>query len=481
MLSVDEVDDTFAFEPTEYHRVTLGRRDHSWVGSRAVFDPNLMLKVTKIGLHPFLVRQLHDQLGIKRLFPVQSSVLPLALSNNRRDICVSAPTGQGKTLCYALPILDAILKSHITPSLRAIVVAPTRELVRQILSVFQSLSTDIHCRAFHGEAAWTSEVAGLEFEPLEVMIATPGRLVEHYCRSVKQATVYNWSSVEFFVLDEVDALFSGDAEFIRVVEGIRQVQREQKTFHVVDDKTSAVPLPRYRSLQPRENLRLMLFSATLSRDPTIYKQCGLNNPHFILADASGSYVTPDTLHQTCVTCTGRTTGSDQQIEKLRVLWSLIQEEARNGRPRVAVFCRSKDTVSAVAAALQQLIKSDGIGLVCQEFSAAFLQHRRLEVVNGFREGRVHIIVASDVAARGLDVVDLGVVVNFSVPLSLEAYVHRAGRTARAGRQGQAYTLVTPDETEAFAALFEDAEGLDFDGITQKESSAFSGDLRGVSM
>ncbi|KAH0485176.1 MAG: uncharacterized protein KVP18_003987 [Porospora cf. gigantea A] len=394
-----------------------------------------------------------------------------------RDVCVSAPTGQGKTLCYVVPILNSILTSRLVASLRAVVVAPTRELAQQIFSVFQSFNLDVHCRCYHGEATWVGEIGGLEATPLDVMVATPGRLIEHFCRSECQSEVYNWRTVEFFVLDEVDALFAGDHEFTRVIEGIRAVQVAPNPQ--LQSTSAYLPLPKFRCTRPRNALRLLLFSATLSRDPSVYKRVGLVNPHFVLAEASGSYATPESLEQYYVLCTCRTKNGDVDEEKLKVLWHIVREEAKTPGAKVAVFCRSKETVGAVAHALNRLIKSNGLPVVCREFSAAFLQQRRMEIIAGFRQGKINVLVASDVAARGLDVVDLGVVVNFTLPASAEMYIHRAGRTARAGKAGKSYSLCSAVEHEQLQRIFDDnPDGLRFESIQALESASFDNCLGG---
>ena len=369
--------------------------------------PETPASFDELGLTPELLRSVVAQ-GYNEPTPVQSQSIPIVLAG--RDLLASAQTGTGKTAAFVLPILQILNASRPAPRhlpagtgrphgatglpIRCLVLTPTRELALQIEESVRTYgaSRPIKSTTIYGGVGFEPQVRALRAGP-EIVVATPGRLLDH----AGQRTI-DLSSVEILVLDEADRML--DMGFIRDIRRILEL------------------LP-----ARRQNL---LFSATFSDEITSLADAMLNEPaHIQIARRNA----PIELVRQVVYPVDRE-------RKREMLSHLI----RTGRiDRALVFTRTKHGANRLAEQLAH----DGISASAIHGNKS--QSQRVRALNDFKEGRVAILVATEVASRGLDIDGLPHVVNFELPMVAQDYVHRIGRTGRAGLEGDAVSLVCIDE------------------------------------
>ena len=337
-----------------------------------------------------------DALGFSTPTPVQAGAIPKVLAG--RDVVASAQTGTGKTAAFALPMLQRIAgKSGHGP--HALVVTPTRELAAQIDDVVKVVCQKTGQRAVivMGGAKFDKQIAALE-KGCDLLVATPGRLLD-----LMEHNHVSLSGVEILVLDEADRML--DMGFWPSVRRIMHALPEQH--------------------------QTLLFSATIPPSIKSTIDAMLHEPAVVEISRVGE--TADTVEEHLCPVT--------QAQKPELLRALLDTGGASGeRPeRVLVFCRTKHRVDDVSAMLKNAqVKVDVM-------HADRPQQARARALERFREGKVQVLVATDVMSRGIDVAGVDAVVNFDVPMDPEDYVHRIGRTGRAGATGHAYTFVAPDE------------------------------------
>ena len=337
-----------------------------------------------------------DALGFSTPTPVQAGAIPEVLAS--RDVVASAQTGTGKTAAFALPMLQRIAgKSGHGP--HALVVTPTRELAAQIDYVVKVVCQKTGQRAVivMGGAKFDKQIAALE-KGCDLLVATPGRLLD-----LMEHNHVSLSGVEILVLDEADRML--DMGFWPSVRRIMHALPEQH--------------------------QTLLFSATIPPSIKSTIDAMLHEPAVVEISRVGE--TADTVEEHLCPVT--------QAQKPELLRALLDTGGASGeRPeRVLVFCRTKHRVDDVSAMLKNAqVKVDVM-------HADRPQQARARALERFREGKVQVLVATDVMSRGIDVAGVDAVVNFDVPMDPEDYVHRIGRTGRAGATGHAYTFVAPDE------------------------------------
>ena len=337
-----------------------------------------------------------DALGFSTPTPVQAGAIPEVLAS--RDVVASAQTGTGKTAAFALPTLQRIAgKSGHGP--HALVVTPTRELAAQIDDVVKVVCQKTGQRAVivMGGAKFDKQIAALE-KGCDLLVATPGRLLD-----LMEHNHVSLSGVEILVLDEADRML--DMGFWPSVRRIMHALPEQH--------------------------QTLLFSATIPPSIKSTIDAMLHEPAVVEISRVGE--TADTVEEHLCPVT--------QAQKPELLRALLDTGGASGeRPeRVLVFCRTKHRVDDVSAMLKNAqVKVDIM-------HADRPQQARARALERFREGKVQVLVATDVMSRGIDVAGVDAVVNFDVPMDPEDYVHRIGRTGRAGATGHAYTFVAPDE------------------------------------
>ena len=332
--------------------------------------------------------------GITVPTPVQEQIIPAV--TNGQDVLAQSETGSGKTLSYAIPIIE---KLHRNDGLRALVLVPTRELSTQVAGEFVKYSGGKHLGIVPVYGGVPIGAQASRLRRANIIVATPGRLIDLLNRHA-----VNLSSVKYFVCDEADRML--DMGFINDVERIaRQLPDEHQT---------------------------MLFSATVSRE--IEKLAGkyLRNPTNVRL---ASTVKPVFLKQTyCNVRPDRKTG---------MLTDLLNEE----RQLAIVFCNKK----YVTAKLAKTLTAAGINARC--LNGDMSQPQRERVTDDFRRKKFSVLVATDVAARGIDVDDVSHVYNYEIPKDVKSYTHRIGRTARAGKKGEAISLIaTEEERKSFRQI-----------------------------
>jgi len=331
---------------------------------------------------------------------VQSGVIPLALAG--ADVIACAETGTGKTAAFLVPILQRFLTHPAPqPATRTLVLAPTRELVVQIEDQVQGLTyhTTISSAAVFGGVPMDPQERALR-AGVDIVVATPGRLMDH----MRHDSV-NFAALEVLVLDEADRML--DMGFWPDVQRI----------------LAALPAER----------QTLLFSATMPAEVLKLTQEFLREPKYVQVGRRGGPA--QTISHAAQTV--------PRGEKAEWLARWLRREAEGP---VLIFCRTKIGADRLASRLV------GLGIRAAVVHADRSQQQRLAAVEGFRSGTYPVLVATDVAARGLDIDGIAHVVNYEVPDTPEAYVHRVGRTGRAEATGHALTLVAPEELHALRAL-----------------------------
>ncbi len=363
------------------------------------FDP-APIPFDKLSLDERLLSGIRD-LGWTDTRPIQSGVIPLALAGN--DVIACAETGTGKTAAFLVPILQRFLNEPPPqpPRTRALVLAPTRELAVQIEDQVQGLTyhTTVSSVAVFGGVPMDAQEFALR-AGVDIVVATPGRLMDHMRHESS-----DYSGLEILVLDEADRML--DMGFWPDVQRI----------------LSALPSKR----------QTLLFSATMPAEVLKLTQEFLREPKYVQVGRRGGPA-QTISHNVQTVAAG---------EKTQWLARWLREEATGP---VLVFCRTKIGAEKLAGRLS------GMGIRAASLHADRTQQQRMAAVEGFRTGTYPVLVATDVAARGLDIDGIAHVVNYEVPDTPEAYVHRVGRTGRAESTGNALTLVAPEEVRALRAL-----------------------------
>ncbi|MCO4319541.1 DEAD/DEAH box helicase [Phyllobacterium sp. 21LDTY02-6] len=336
--------------------------------------------------------------------PIQAGAIPHALQ--RKDVLGIAQTGTGKTASFVLPMLTLLEQGRARARMpRTLILEPTRELAAQVEENFVKYGKNhrLNVALLIGGVSFDDQLRKLE-RGADVLIATPGRLLDHFERGKLLL-----SAVDILVIDEADRML--DMGFIPDIERICKL----------------IPFTR----------QTLFFSATMPPEITKLTEQFLHSP--VRIEVAKASTTATTVEQFLVK------SSKKDWEKRAVLRDLIRAEDE-GLKNAIIFCNRKKDVS-------ELFRS----LVKHDFDAGALhgdmdQRARTTMLANFKENKLKLLVASDVAARGLDIPDVSHVFNFDVPIHSEDYVHRIGRTGRAGRSGKAFTLVTPTDVKYLAAI-----------------------------
>jgi len=369
-------------------------------------------------------------MGYVKPTKIQASVIPVALA--KRDICASAVTGSGKTAAFLLPILERLM--YRSPGrTKALVLTPTRELAAQCMGMISTLSQFTKITSIlivGGSKNMNAQISELRTRP-QIIVATPGRLLDH----VTNSAGVSLEDVEFLVLDEADRLL--DLGF----------QDE------VNELINACPIDR----------QTLLFSATMNTKVDDLIKLSLKRPVRIRISGKGSNgssskdleVAPR-LEQEFV----RVRSGNEGINREAMLIALL---TRTFSTQTIVFFDTK------AKAHRMMILCGLCGIQCAELHGNLTQAQRLEALEKFRKGEVEILLATDLAARGLDISRVETVVNFEMPNQVETYIHRIGRTARAGRRGKSCTLIGEGRRHLMKEIMKDA--TDRTKIANEEASA----------
>jgi superfamily II DNA/RNA helicase len=355
-----------------------------------------MTDFSLLGLSAPTLRAVADT-GYTVATPIQAQAIPVALAG--RDVLGIAQTGTGKTAAFTLPMIDRLVAGRSKARMpRSLVIAPTRELADQVAMAFDKYSKG-------QKLTWALLIGGVSFgdqemkldRGVDVLIATPGRLLDHFERGKLLLT-----GVQIMVVDEADRML--DMGFIPDLERIFKLTPAKK--------------------------QTLFFSATMPPEITRLTKQFLNDP--IRIEASKPATTGENIAQHLV----RMPVSDPGSKRLALRALVSRDEVRNG----IVFCNRKTEVDVVAKSLRSH------GFDASPIHGDLDQSLRTRTLDAFRKGELKLLVASDVAARGLDIPDVSHVFNYDVPHHADDYVHRIGRTGRAGKSGVTYMLVTPADS-----------------------------------
>ncbi|KAI0768064.1 DEAD-domain-containing protein [Trametes elegans] len=473
----------------------------------------------RTGLSGKMRRRLHD-LGITELFAVQTAVVPMLLSSSRarslyrpydppEDLCVSAPTGSGKTLAYVLPIVE-VLSSRIVTRLRALVVLPTRDLVVQVRETFEAIAKGrgLKIGTATGQHSFAHEQAQLVAErsvdlqggssKVDILICTPGRLIDH----LNGTPNFSLQHLRFLVIDEADRLLAQSFQdwLAQVLAATRPPHSTSETATSPSDgspqnqtsvqsHTSTRPhpdalapaflhllrnVPRVRTdLDERKepSCQKLLFSATLTRDPAKIAALGLRTPRYVVVQARKSaaaskeegvldivmekFTMPATLTEHMLVC--------ESAAKPLMLFHLVHAR---GVANALVFTKSAESTARLVRLFgffEDARKERGEGgdpVVARAYSSDLAPAERKAILEQFRNQEINILVCSDLISRGIDISHVSHVVSYDVPVDFRKYVHRVGRTARAGRAGDAWTLVEEQEARYFKTMLKEADHLE---------------------
>ncbi|OII72420.1 EIF4a-1 family RNA SFII helicase [Cryptosporidium ubiquitum] len=464
--------------------------------------------------------------GFTGFFPIQQKVIPYILNginsdiNNyySSDICISVPTGEGKTLCYVIPIAN-YLYNRTFPSLSVLVLVPTRELANQVKNVFTIFTKvnkgrfPIKITTLTGQQSFSNEMHQLSTIQPDVVISTPGRLCEHYNQLIisqdQQEIPEIFRNIHFIIIDEVDRLLSQPYnDWLSIVNDISK--------YIISQENNGE-----LGLAKKIPIRILL-SATISNSPYKLNQLDLIRPIYFITSVTGESNIPSRMYQRYIKVTNKRFKPEtllcliyqlllnkKQRNSLSKLVAENQKADIKGIPKVyktyfkaVIFCSSKETTSNLTKYLQQelsksnrndlffvfnsndetnnqisfnfenihnskiLIPFNTINhsetsqnsqdnlqtLQIEEFSSLLLQKERNLLMKKFNNNEFNILVCSDILARGIDISDVDIVINYDVPNNIKTYIHRAGRTARAGKTGYTYTMVESNQIRHFIKL-----------------------------
>eukprot|EP00099_Drosophila_melanogaster_P013918 NP_476833.1 dead box protein 73D [Drosophila melanogaster] len=414
------------------------------------------------------------QMKIKRLFPVQKQVIPWILEAHAkpppfrpRDICVSAPTGSGKTLAFAIPIVQ-LLSQRVDCKVRALVVLPVAELALQVYRVISELCSKTELEVCllskqhkleDEQEKLVEQYKGKYYSKADIVVTTPGRLVDH----LHATKGFCLKSLKFLVIDEAD----------RIMDAVFQNWLYHLDSHVketTDQLLAGTQAPLcYAELQASfgKQPHKLLFSATLSQDPEKLQDLRLFQPRLfatvltmpVLKDATeegadtealtdpgqfvGRYTTPAELtEQYCVT--------ELRLKPLTV-FALVEKYKWK---RFLCFTNSSDQATRLTFVLKVLFQKYSTKV--SELSGNLSAKVRNERLRDFAAGKINGLICSDALARGIDVADVDVVLSYETPRHITTYIHRVGRTARAGRKGTAVTVLTEQDMTLFKKILSDA-------------------------
>ena len=358
------------------------------------------MSFTSLALDPTLIKAIKES-GYQEPTPIQRDAIPAILA--KHDIMAGAHTGTGKTAAFALPILQQLLSNTDNKSVRALILTPTRELAQQVFKSIETYGqyTPVQTALAYGGVSINPQIAALK-AGVDILVATPGRLLDHLINES-----LSLEHLEYLVFDEADRML--DMGFKDEINNIlKRIPTKPQT---------------------------LLFSATF--DEAIFKlsKTLLNDPKLIEVSERNTAATQ--VEQIVYTV---------DADRKRELTSFLIG-SKNWR-QVLIFTRTKQGADALA---KEMCKD---GLKTQSIHGDKSQGARDKALNEFKEGKTRVLVATDVAARGIDILDLQYVINNELPYIAEDYIHRIGRTGRAGKEGLAISLMSPDEEWLLTAVEE---------------------------
>ncbi|KPM08367.1 ATP-dependent RNA helicase DDX51-like protein [Sarcoptes scabiei] len=410
-----------------------------------------------LSLDTKLVENLKD-LKIRKFFPVQKELIPIISKRlsefhlaRPRDVCVLSPTGTGKTFAYAIPLINYLMHRVVT-RIRAIVILPVNDLAKQVHQVFQSLckNTTLKIGLFIGS---TNKITSNDFYKttsnpskklytIDILVMTPGKI-----RELIHDVDFDLSSLEVMIIDEADRLMNETQfqwlEFIEQLVYGSKVKcfcpcfvPKVKKQHAINFEENCVCALKARF--QRKFILKLLFSATLSTDPEKIDSLSLHDPIHYTAkitdtDIGPQQIIPENLKEYLVIY--------DEDKKPLILWNIIENEKYS---RILCFTNSVYN----SHRLCQLMKKIST-IKVREFSSRQNIQKRTKILKRFASGSIQMIISTDMTARGIDIEGIDCVVCYDLPRNETAYIHRIGRTARAGKFGTAITIISPNQLKHF--------------------------------
>uniref|UniRef100_A0A8C3V5Y8 ATP-dependent RNA helicase n=1 Tax=Catharus ustulatus TaxID=91951 RepID=A0A8C3V5Y8_CATUS len=422
------------------------------------------------GIHPRLLKKLQMN-GIDSFFPVQAEVIPAILQSasngylmgrggyRPKDICVSAPTGSGKTLSFVIPIVQVLL-DRVVCHVRALVVLPTKELAQQVSKVFNVYTdgTGLKVALITGQKSFAKEQEMLVQKKVtgycslaDIVVATPGRLTDH----INQTPGFSLTQLRFLIVDEADRMIDDMHQncLNQIVKAAFQGQNDSGS-NMLFQRTKPGPVTAASSCSPQIPLQKLLFSATLTQDPEKLQQLDLFQPRLFTSvyseknrdgteteqETNHKYTLPEGLSQCYVPC-------DLNSKPLLLLYFMLTMKFT----RVLCFTNSREA----SHRLFLLVQAFG-GITVAEFSSRLPPNERRRTMKEFEQGKIQLLISTDATARGIDVKGVNYVINYDAPQFIRTYIHRVGRTARAGEAGVAFSLFCLVQERRFLRMLRDA-------------------------
>ncbi|KAK7800157.1 hypothetical protein U0070_001370 [Myodes glareolus] len=422
-------------------------------------------------VHPDLQKQLRAN-GISSYFPVQAAVIPALLESadsgflvgrggyQPSDLCVSAPTGSGKTLAFVVPVVQALMH-RVVCHIRALVVLPTKELAQQVSKVFNIYTdtTPLRVALVTGQKSLAKEQESLVQKTVDgyrcladIVVATPGRLVDH----IDQTPGFSLQQLRFLIIDEADRMIDSmhQSWLPRVVAAAFYNAGPSGSCALLQ-RTQPQAVTAASTCSPQMPLQKLLFSATLTQNPEKLQRLGLYQPRLFSTrlgqsgpkdtvemdgNLGGKYTFPVGLTHHYVPC-------KLSLKPLIVLHLVLGMNFS----RALCFTNSREN----SHRLFLLTQAFG-GVSVAEFSSRYGPGQRKKILKQFEQGKIQLLISTDATARGIDVRGVELVINYDAPQYLRTYVHRVGRTARAGKTGQAFTLLLKVQERKFLQMVSEA-------------------------
>ncbi|PSS28920.1 DEAD-box ATP-dependent RNA helicase [Actinidia chinensis var. chinensis] len=425
-------------------------------------------------LLPFLDPRLEvalQNMAISSLFPVQVAVWQETIGPGsfERDLCINSPTGSGKTLAYALPIVQ-MLSTRAIRCLRALVVLPTRDLALQVKEVFAAIAPAVGLSVglAVGQSSIVDEIselvkrpklqAGICYDPealsldlqssVDILVATPGRLMDH----INSTKGFTLEHLRYLVVDETDRLLrEAYQSWLPTVLQLTRCSAKSLFPHAntfLPSTFGSLKTIRRsgveRGFKGKSYPRLvkMVLSATLTQDPSKLAQLDLHHP-LLLTTGQRRYRLPEQLESFKLICES----------KLKPLYLVALLQTLQGE-KCIVFTSSVESTHRLCTLLNFF---GDLQIKIKEYSGLQRQSLRSKTLRAFRVGDIQVLVSSDAMTRGMDVDGVTNVINYDIPAYIKTYIHRAGRTARAGKAGRCFTLLRKDEVKRFKKMLQKAD------------------------
>ncbi|CAB1319738.1 unnamed protein product [Coregonus sp. 'balchen'] len=392
-----------------------------WLAEPDVIQRDITSNLVPISDVPGICTKLKRKLegnGIHHLFPVQAEVIPAILESvshglligrggyKPRDICVSAPTGSGKTLAFIIPVIQALME-RVVCDIRVLTVLPTKELAQQVCKVFSSYAegTSLKVVMLAGQKSFATEQAslsenrgGISHSLADIVVATPGRLVDH----INKNDGFSLEHLRFLIIDEAD----------RMIDSMHQSWLSQVTKAVYRSRSGSEAVSIFKRTEPAPITAARLFSSVHSQSTTHPE----SQERFNFPQGLTEYYVPCTLSK----------------KPLLILHFILRLKFSP----ILCFTNSREA----AHRLYLLVQLFG-GVQAAEFSSRLSPNERKRTLKEFEQGKIQLLISTDAAARGIDINGVKCVVNYDAPQFIRTYIHRVGRTARAGKVGLAFTFL----------------------------------------